>query len=161
MVAPRARFVAHLALTIGIILVFSGIARADAAQTWNNLNAQFDRLFKAGRFGDAEVLARRMVSLAERSLTNQPMVLAKSLFNLACCHGRQFKFKEQEPLLKRAIEISERVLGEENVAVAPFLEALATSYMQQRENSQAAEAVIKRALRIRAKAEGVAGQGRE
>lgn len=55
---------------------------------------------------------------------NHPAVAA-TLNNLAVLYGKRGKYKEAEPLCKRALDIREKVLGKEHPDVAKQLNNLA------------------------------------
>jgi CHAT domain-containing protein len=152
------RQVLRVARVLGTIAIVCGIApcaQADDAQIWNNLSAQFNAQFRSGQFNEAESIARRMLAIAERSLANQPVVVTKSLFNLACACARQSRDDEAEALYKRGLAIVERVWGAETVEAAIWLEAMAAMYVKQPARPpEAGEALFKRALRIREHAQG-------
>uniref|UniRef100_A0A8C9TXH4 Kinesin light chain n=1 Tax=Scleropages formosus TaxID=113540 RepID=A0A8C9TXH4_SCLFO len=58
-------------------------------------------------------------------------ILAATLNNLAVLYGKRGKYKEAEPLCKRALEIREKVLGKYHPDVAKQLNNLATCYLKQ------------------------------
>lgn len=57
--------------------------------------------------------------------TMQCLQVAATLNNLAVLYGKRGKYREAEPLCKRALEIREKVLGKEHPDVAKQLNNLA------------------------------------
>ena len=54
-----------------------------------------------------------------------PLQVAATLNNLAVLYGKRGKYKDAEPLCKRALEIREKVLGRDHPDVAKQLNNLA------------------------------------
>ena len=78
----------------------------------------------------------------------------QSLNNLALGYGARGRYAELlEPMLKRALAITEKSLGPEHPEVAPIVHNLATLY-QDMERYAEAEPLYKRALAILGKALG-------
>uniref|UniRef100_A0A673W2R6 Kinesin light chain n=1 Tax=Salmo trutta TaxID=8032 RepID=A0A673W2R6_SALTR len=67
----------------------------------------------------------------EKTLGKDHPAVAATLNNLAVLYGKRGKYKEAEPLCKRALEIREKVLGKYHPDVAKQLNNLATCYLKQ------------------------------
>merc|ERR1712088_837827 len=67
---------------------------------------------------------------------NHPAVAA-TLNNLAVLYGKRGKYKDAEPLCKRALEIREKVLGSDHPNVAKTKNNLASAYLKQGKYSEA------------------------
>src|SRR4051794_20506518 len=121
-------------LTIGttlLVLTFPAPGRADDFDTLLQLEKQFNARYEAARYREAEPIAQRMLTLAERSFTNQPEVIATSLHKLAIVYAAQGRYAEAEPLYKRSLALREKALGPEHPDVAASLNNLADAYHQQ------------------------------
>jgi tetratricopeptide (TPR) repeat protein len=108
-----------------------------------------------GKYGEAEGLLERALSITENAKgANHPDV-AWTLTNLANVYRDQGKYGEAEGLLKRALAITEKANGANHPAVAWTLTNLAYLYLRQGRYGDA-EVLHKRALAIR---EQVLGEG--
>lgn len=65
------------------------------------------------------------LSIREKCLGESHPAVAATLNNLAVLFGKRGKFKDAEPLCKRALEIREKVLGHDHPDVAKQLNNLA------------------------------------
>nr|CDJ90257.1 Tetratricopeptide TPR-1 domain containing protein [Haemonchus contortus] len=66
-----------------------------------------------------------MLAVREKGLGENRFAVAADLNNLAVFYGKRGKFKDEEPLCKRALEIREKVLGHDNSDIAKQLNNLA------------------------------------
>ena len=80
-------------------------------------------------------------------LSNGTMKVAATLNNLAVLYGKRGKYKEAEPLCKRALEIREKVLGKDHPDVAKQLNNLALLCQNQGKYEEV-EKYYQRALEI-------------
>ena len=117
--------------------------------TYSNLG---QKAYKAGHYAEAEKLFLAALKVAVESGA-QDAPLATSLNDLALLYDAQAKYDQAEPLFKRLLAISEKVLGAEHPAVATSLNNLAGLYDDQAKYDQA-EPLHKRSLAIREKALG-------
>ncbi len=85
------------------------------ATSLNNLAAACDAL---GKFGDAEALYLRSLSVREAPLGPDDLIIAKSVNNLAAFYQYDSEAGKVEPLLKRALEIRTKTAGPDHVLVA-------------------------------------------
>ncbi|KHJ97088.1 hypothetical protein OESDEN_02941 [Oesophagostomum dentatum] len=81
------------------------------------------------------------------TMLNILALVAATLNNLAVLYGKRGKFKDAEPLCKRALEIREKVLGHDNPDVAKQLNNLALLCQNQGKYEEV-EKYYKRALEI-------------
>ena len=65
------------------------------------------------------------LQIREKTLGENHPAVAATLNNLAVLYGKRGKYKEAEPLCKRALEIREKVLGKDHPDVAKQLNNLA------------------------------------
>jgi tetratricopeptide (TPR) repeat protein len=101
-----------------------------------------------GRYGEAEPLLVRSLSIREQQLgTNHPHV-ATSLNNLAELYDSQGRYGEAEPMYMRSLSIREQQLGNDHPDVATSLNGLANLYESQGRYGEA-EALYVRSLSIR------------
>ena len=94
----------------------------DTATSLNNLA----RLYQAmGRYGEAEPLFQRSLSIIETQLGADHPNTATSLNNLAALYDSQGRYSEAEPLYKRSLLIREQQLGADHPDTAQSLNNLA------------------------------------
>jgi len=125
-------------------------ALADAQSDLAAAENQFDKLYDAGSYAEAEPYGRKMVSIAERSFANQPQVVSICLEKLGNVHRELGRYNEAEQLLKRALALREKALGAEHIEVARCQQNLAALYRRLARFAEA-EPLYKRALAIREK----------
>lgn len=65
------------------------------------------------------------LAIREKTLGENHPAVAATLNNLAVLYGKRGKYKEAEPLCKRALDIREKVLGKDHPDVAKQLNNLA------------------------------------
>lgn len=65
------------------------------------------------------------LTIREKTLGENHPAVAATLNNLAVLYGKRGKYKDAEPLCKRALEIREKVLGKDHPDVAKQLNNLA------------------------------------
>ena len=126
-------------------------------QDWDNLIREASSLSQKGQYGEAEVVAKKALEVAERTAGPEHPDVATSLNNLALLYDTQGKYAEAEPLYKRSLTIWEKALGPEHPDVATFLENLAALY-RDTNRQQKAQELKQRAQRIRASDEAAANR---
>ena len=106
-------------------------------------------LYFMGRaeYVSAELLYRRALAIAERSLGPDHPNVAASLNNLAQLLQTTNRLTEVEPLMRRALEIEERSLGPDHPNVAIYLNNLA-GLLNDTNRLADAEPLMRRALAI-------------
>ncbi len=101
------------------------------------------------RFGEAEPLLRRALTIREKAQGREHADVASTLCLLASCRATWKKAEAEDvgPLLRRATNIFERTKGKESPQVAKVLEILATWRLCRGDFGQA-ESALTRALAI-------------
>ena len=118
-----------------------------------NADRQSLALYKQGRYGEAEVFARKALKLYEREFGPLHKKTATALDNLAFLYEVQGRYGDAETLNKRFLAIREKALGPEHPDVATSLNNLAALYEAQGRYGDA-EPLYKRSLAIFEKALG-------
>jgi tetratricopeptide (TPR) repeat protein len=67
------------------------------------------------------------LTIREKTLGENHPAVAATLNNLAVLYGKRGKYKDAEPLCKRALEIREKVLGKDHPDVAKQLNNLVSA----------------------------------
>ncbi|RFP55500.1 MAG: tetratricopeptide repeat protein, partial [Limnothrix sp. CACIAM 69d] len=120
------------------------------ADLLRQLGDRYADRYRAGRGPEeaipAEAYFQRAIALYETH--ERSADLATSLNNLAYLYESQGRYEAAEPLLRRSLEIRERVLGADHPATATSLNNLAELYRSQG-RYEAAEPLYRRALEIR------------
>jgi tetratricopeptide (TPR) repeat protein len=125
----------------------------DSVELAKNLNNLANLYRVQGRYGEAEPLYVRSLSIREQQLgTNHPSV-ALSLNNLANLYNAQGRYSEAEPLYVRSLSIREQQLGTNHPSVALSLNNLAELYRAQGRYSEA-EPLYVRSLSIKEQQRG-------
>ncbi|CAN0277433.1 unnamed protein product, partial [Ascophyllum nodosum] len=83
-------------------------------------------LLNQGKYGDAEPLYQRALTISEEMFGPQHPYVVGSLKNLADLLKAQGKYDDAEPLYKRALTIREEVSGPGHPDVASSLKNLAS-----------------------------------
>jgi tetratricopeptide (TPR) repeat protein len=104
-------------------------------------------LLVRGRYNEIESLYRRALSINEKALGSEHLVIAGNLNNLAMLYFSQGQYAKVEPLHQRALAIREKELGPAHLEVAKSLNHLAILYAKQGQFTKA-EAQFVRALAI-------------
>ena len=125
----------------------------DELQRANELNSQVENLYRAGKYEEAIIKAKELVSIRERLSGPEHPDVAANLNNLAVLYVETGRYAEAEPLYKRALNIDEKSLGSEHPSTATELNNLADLYETTGRYSEA-EPLYKRALAISEKAFG-------
>ncbi len=116
------------------------------------LSRSLDRLariyHKQGRYGEAEPLYKRSLSIREQQLGPDHPDVATSLNNLALLYESMGRYGEAEPLVVRSLSIYEQQLGPDHPDVATSLNNLALLYRSMGRYGEA-EPLVVRSLAIR------------
>lgn len=123
----------------------------------NKLSSQAVELYKAQKYKEALVAAKRALEIRESILPAGEKSVLEAMGNLAVIHLKLNNFKEAEGLYKRILETKEKSLGPESLEVAKVLDTLAGIHYG-RGNQGQAESDLKKALAIREKAAGPASE---
>lgn len=100
-----------------------------------------------GLYGPAAVLLQRAYALRQKTLGNENLDVADTLFNLATALRLQEQYQQAEPLFRQSLAIRERKLGEHNTTVAESLSALGECLYLENKDADA-EPVLRQALAI-------------
>ncbi len=149
----RTRHLPSVTLTLLLLLIPANELLADAAADFDALMARYNQQNGAGNYRAAERTAIEMRKLAEGPLRRDTLYLALALNQQACAVSAQGRYKDSEPLYKRALEIREKVLGSEHIVVAASINNLAWLYDALGRYKEA-ERYYKRSLAIREKING-------
>ncbi len=118
------------------------------ADSLNNLAQTYSA---QGKYAEAELLYRRVLSLQERALGPDHPDVTMSLNNLGEISYYQSKYAEAETLFKRSLAIQDKTLGSDHPDVATSFNNLAIIYDDQGKYAEA-ESLYKRSLAIQEKA---------
>jgi CHAT domain-containing protein/tetratricopeptide (TPR) repeat protein len=137
-----------------LFLVFvSSLGQAQVSPDLDGLFQRIKELSQSRKFSEAEPLAQRAVSLAEKRLGATHSKTADALNWLAVAYRGEARFAEAESLLKRSLAIHEKAHGSQHPKVAWTLAILGWLYFQEARYGDA-EPLLKRSLAIREKAFG-------
>jgi CHAT domain-containing protein/Tfp pilus assembly protein PilF len=109
------------------------------------LATEYVRLFRAGRFDEAQPLIQRALEIREKALGPEHPDLAVSLFQVAVIYTKKGDYAKAEPLFNRALAIREN--GPEDPFLAFILENFANLYSETGNYSKA-EPLYERSLNI-------------
>ena len=135
-----------------IALLFA-TASAFAGPSYDSVNAEATRLFRAGDYPRATALVEEALAISEKESGPGSTQTAKALNNLAALYHQQGQSARAVPLYRRSIAILERELGAEHAAVAIGLNNLAMLYKNLGQYDDAAP-LYRRSLAIREKTLG-------
>lgn len=158
MTEARRRTLSHpkrntvIPLSLGALLLCAAIAGAAQDASWE---ISMQAATKAYREDDLAEAERQLSAALEQAQAFGPQDprLASTLNNLGVLYYAQGKYREAEPIHKRALAIREKVLGRENADVAQSLNNLASVYGALGRLAEA-EALYARCLAIREQALG-------
>ena len=92
----------------------SSVAETNQLNDLKARDREIIRLYEAGKYAEAVLLARDTVALAESTLAPDHSELATALNSLALLYAAQGHYADAEPLYKRSLAIDEVVLGREH-----------------------------------------------
>jgi len=107
------------------------------AEKVKQLDAEAERLYKAGKYAEATAIAERSLAWKEVNLGPEHPDTAQSLNNLALLYGSQGLYAKAEPFFKRALAINEKALGPEYIFIAHGLNSSALLYNNQSNHTKA------------------------
>ncbi len=148
----------HLLIILALVWIWGGTLSAvvnaqgagqGAGTEWRLLNEEAVKLYRAGKYDRAVILARKALQVAEQNVGPDHPDVATSLNNLATLYRTQGQYATAEPLLKRSLAIWEKTLGPDHPHVATSLENLAVLYRATQRSSEA-QPLEQRAAKIRA-----------
>jgi len=117
------------------------------------LNARMVKLYRAGRYREALIPARRASEILKKVLGKEHPDYAGSLHNLAALYKSMGDYAKAEPLYKQTLRILNKTVGEEHPRYAMSLNNLALLYSSMGDYAKA-EPLYKQALEIEKKALG-------
>ncbi|MBL8671301.1 MAG: CHAT domain-containing protein [Alphaproteobacteria bacterium] len=150
MLAQRLRglaFGACLCATAPLLAI--ALAHADTADDLKRIESLFD----AGRYADAEPVAKALVEKLESTRGPDHPETATGLLALGRVHAFQGRFRQAEPLLRRALAIRGKALGPEHPETASTQSVLGGVLNNTGKHAEA-ERLLRRALATREKALG-------
>ena len=145
---PSVIHVCAIVLTFSMWMVASVAIAQEARRTWQELNDDVVRLYRAGEYQRALPVARQALEVAEEIHGSDHPDVATSLNWLAETYRKQSQYAQAEPLYRRGLRIREEQLGSQHPDVAISLNDLAWLYLEQNRTAQAAP-LAERALTIR------------
>ena len=113
---------------IGVLSMGAGVVQAQTqAQSvdWERLDRAFDSYYAAGKIGEAADMGRRMVDLSRKTLPPFHPRQAVSLWKLGLLYLDTRQPRLAEPMLRRALAITERLSAPPAGALASLLASLA------------------------------------
>lgn len=138
--------VARLLREAGAKIEKANIFATQSDISWEKLVQAAAQSLRQGKYAHAEQQLKDALGLAEKMGMHDPRLVA-SLNKLGQLYYAQGKFKRAEPLYRRALEISEMILGPDHPDLAANLSNLAAVYDAQGKHPLAAP-FHKRALTI-------------
>ena len=119
-----ARFVLIFA---AMVLLAATPTRAQSAGL-NALSRDVARLYQAGKYDDAVLVAERALALAEKTFGPENPEVGVTLNNLALLFRRQGRYAEAEPLYRRSLAIT-KTLGSDRRGMPRSIPCWATCAM--------------------------------
>ena len=116
-------------------------------QDLEELEAQYIRLYEAGKYVEAQRVAESALAAAERLHRDEPIVIATCQFYVGACLAVRGRNREAEPWLKKALATGQRVLGPNDPKVAVVLSELGLVHMEMGRETEAEQA-FDRAIKI-------------
>ena len=112
--------IAKLVTVIFLLLQFGALNgfTQGAGIEWDTLNQEVLRLYRAGQYERAIIVAQEALKVAEDNVGPNHLDVATSLNNLAELYKTQGHYAKAEPLYKRALSIEEKALGPDHPSVA-------------------------------------------
>jgi CHAT domain-containing protein/tetratricopeptide (TPR) repeat protein len=142
-------------LLVVLLFLAPGLgARAIAATVdLDALDAQVEKLYHQGRYGEALPLAQRVVAMAEKLRGPEQVHLITAATNLGLVYHDVGNYAAAEPLLKRALATGEKLLGAADPNIGTLVNNLAELYRNEGRFAEA-EPLYRRALAVWEKALG-------
>jgi tetratricopeptide (TPR) repeat protein len=102
-------------------IVPTDIARAQRSTPAAALEAEVDRLYKAGKYAEATEIANEVRAIREKTLGAEHPEVGTWLNDLAVLYRAQGRYRDAEPLYRCSLAIRETVLGPEHATVGQSL----------------------------------------
>jgi len=110
----QSRFRVSLFHVVLFLISISTVELADAKDPvteYTELYQKFQEQYAAEKYDEAEVLARRALSIAQTSFQNEPEVIASAFHNVIAACILQRKFDEAERVIATGMKYAEQALG--------------------------------------------------
>ena len=122
MKAPSGRLFRNIGVVLAAISVLTlatpAVTEQGAGIEWEILIEEVKRLYRAGKYDRAVIVAKKALEVAEKTVGPDHPDVATSLLGLGTLYDEQGKYEEAEPLYKRALAILEAALGPDHPSVA-------------------------------------------
>ncbi len=148
-----ARALAVVLAGLGLFAAHAPAQESSEPTELESLDADAQRLYFAGRYGEAIPLAERALSIRERAVGPEHPDLANAIHNLAMLYQAAGDYAGATILFERLLAIKTENLGPEDPAVAVTASNLGMLHWAKGENARAAE-YLERALSISERAHG-------
>jgi len=132
----RRLYLELIAATVAISLGLALAVQPANAQSLKTLKERFDSSLKAGKFDEAEQLARRSMAVAKKRHGRNHVLYGVSEFDLGRALNQQYRYREAIPVLRDALRVLEPKMGG-TVNVALVLDQLAYALNAQQELAEA------------------------
>jgi tetratricopeptide (TPR) repeat protein len=113
------------------LLWLVGLCATACGQDAAQLSQQYQAYYTAGRYGEAESVAKQRLALAEQTRGTESVDYAFALNDLAVVMMYQGRYAEAEPLYKQSLAVRRKVFGTEHLQVATGLHNLGILYSSQ------------------------------
>ena len=133
------------ALLGALLLATPSVSLGQTLKEADALEKKVSKLHDDGRYAEAIPIAERIVTIREKQLGPNHLLVAASLNNLADLYNTQGRYADAKPLHHRSLAIRERALGPNHPDVAQSLNNLAQVYAHQGHYTEA-EAFYKRSV---------------
>ena len=158
MKAPNGLLFRHIGVVLTAISVLAlatpAVPERGAGVEWEILNKEALRLWRAGEYDRAVIVAKKALEVAEKDAGAYHPHVATSLNILGLLYDNQGKYALAEPFFRRSLAIHEKALGSEHPNVAIDQLSLAALYHNQGKYALA-EPLMKSALDIFEKSLGL------
>ena len=124
-----------------------------ALQEATKLNVQVAQLYQQNKFDEALPLAKRVVEIREKELSQNDQLLAVSHLNVAYIYRAKQKYYDAEQSFRRALKVEEKRLGKEHPDLYDLYVNLGWVCHAQAKSSEA-EDLFKQATAIKEKQRG-------
>lgn len=134
-------------LGLALLMIACATTSQDQQEWLKDLNAEYGRLLRQGRYEQAEDVAKEALMVTEKKFGTDHPATARALNNLAVVYQTRGKYAEAEPLYKKSLVIDEKTLEKNHPCVVQSLNNLAAIYQIQGRYTEA-ETLYRQALDI-------------
>ncbi len=107
---------------IVILLTSFALPASGQKDLYNKLNKELATLYRNGRTEEAIEVAKKAVTVAEKTFGENHPYVSASLNNLALLYIAEEKYEKAEVLYEKSLKIAEEHLGKDNPQLASILE---------------------------------------